>query len=243
MVPRALAVLAALLALPVHPANAQGVLDFLFGSDGPSSLRRAGGHTRSHPGPGFSAYEASSPLGGLFGPGSYEMPPPHERTTYRTLCVRMCDGFYFPISHATSSTNFARDAETCAASCGGDARLFYAPSPGGDVESMLDMTGRTYASFPIAFRYRKTLVQGCQCRPQPWTEAERARHQGYATAQAPRSQSATSNVTPADPTNTTTVPRPDPIPRQTSTGGQWNGFSDPGPVAPARSRYSWPGMR
>ncbi len=244
MAPRALALLAALLALPVHPANAQGFLDFLFGSDGPSSSRRAGGsYSRSHPGPGFSAYEASSPFGGLFGTNSYEMPLPHERTTYRTLCVRMCDGFYFPISHATSSTNFARDAEICAASCGGDARLFYTPSPGGDVESMLDMTGRAYASFPIAFRYRKTLVQGCQCRPQPWTEAERARHQGYAAAQAPGSQSATSNATPADSPNATTVPRPDPIQRQTSTGGQWNGFSDPGPVAPARSRYSWPGMR
>ena len=110
------------------------------------------------------------------------MPLPHERTTYRTLCVRMCDGFYFPISHATSSANFAHDAETCTASCGGDARLFYYPNPGGSIESMLDMTGRAYASYPIAFRYRKTLVQGCQCRPQPWTAAERARHQGYARA-------------------------------------------------------------
>jgi len=264
MAPRALALLVALLALPVHPANAQGFLDFLFGSDGPSPSRPASGFARSHPRPGFSAYEASSPFGGLFGPNSFEMPLPHERTTYRTLCVRMCDGFYFPISYATSSTNFARDAETCAASCGGDARLFYYPNPGGDVESMLDMTGRAYASFPIAFRYRKTMVQGCQCRPQPWTEAERARHQGYAAVQPPQgSQSGTSNVTPVDSPNATTVPsqaadvlagaaarsdfnampRPDPIQRQTSTGGQWNGFSDPGPVAPARSRYSWPGIR
>ena len=160
----------------------------------------------------------------------------------------MCDGFYFPISHATSSTNFARDAETCAASCGGDARLFYTPSPGGDVESMLDMTGRAYASFPIAFRYRKTLVQGCQCRPQPWTEAERARHQGYAAAQAPGSQSATLECNACRLSATqTTVPS---FARSHCTSADldrkragWNGFSDPGPVAPARSRYSWPGMR
>jgi hypothetical protein len=262
MAPRALALLVALLALPAQPAGAQGFLDFLFGSDGPSPSRPAGSYARSHPGPGFSASEASSPFGGLFGPSSYDRPLSHERTTYRTLCVRMCDGFYFPISFATSSTNFARDAETCAASCGGGARLFYHPNPGGDVESMLDMTGRAYASFPIAFRYRKTMVQGCQCRPQPWAEAERARHQGYAAVQPPQgSQSEISNVTSIDSPNAMTpfpttdgladvaargdfnaIARPDPIQRQPQTG-PWNGFSDPGPVAPARSRYSWPGIR
>ena len=259
---RVVALLTAILALPAYSAHAQGFLDFLFGSDAPPSSRSAGGFNRSHSGPGFSAYEAASPFGGLFGPGANEMPLPHERTTYRTLCVRMCDGFYFPISYATSSTNIAHDADTCAASCGGDARLFYYPNPGGSIESMLDMTGRAYASYPIAFRYRKTLVQGCQCRPQPWTAAERARHQGYAAAQAPGSQSATFNLAPVDSPTTTTVPsqpggmpagvatqgdfsavpRPDPVPRQLQAGS-WNGFSEPGPTVPARSRYSWPGMR
>jgi len=259
---RALALLTALLALPAYAAHAQGFLDFLFGSDRPAPSRPADGFTRSHSGPGFSAYEASSPFGGLFGPNAYEMPLPRERTTYRTLCVRMCDGFYFPISYATGSTDFAHDAEICAASCGGDARLFYYPNPGGNIESMLDMTGRAYASYPVAFRYRKTLVPGCQCRPQPWTEAERARHRGYAAAQAPGSQSATPNVSSVVSPNTTTmssqpddmlagaaargdfnvVPRPDPVPRQPQAR-PWNGFSEPGPTVPARSRYSWPGMR
>ena len=158
---RALALLTALLALPAYPAHAQGFLDFLFGSDAPPPSRSAGGFSRSHSGPGFSAYDAASPFGALFGPGANETPLPHDRAPrYRTLCVRMCDGFYFPISHATSSANFAHDAETCAASCGGDARLFYYPNPGGSIDRMLDMAGRTYASYPIAFRYRKTLVQG-----------------------------------------------------------------------------------
>jgi hypothetical protein len=252
---RARALLTVLLALPAYPAHAQGFLDFLFGSDGPPSSRSAGGFSRSHSGPGFSAYEAASPFGRLFDPGANEMPLPHERAVYRTLCVRMCDGFYFPISHATSSANFAHDAETCTASCGGDARLFYYPNPGGSIESMLDMAGRAYGSYPIAFRYRKTLVQGCQCRPQPWTAAERARHQGYAAAPAPGRQSVDApNATtvlsqPADMLaaaaargDFTAVPRPDPVPRQPEAG-PWNGFSEPGPTVPARSRYSWPGMR
>ena len=52
------------------------------------------------------------------------------------------------------------------------------------------MTGRAYASYPVAFKYRKTLVQGCQCRPQPWTEAELARHRAYA-AQTPKGEYST----------------------------------------------------
>ena len=85
--------------------------------------------------------------------------------TYRTLCVRLCDGFYFPISFATPEAGLARDAEQCRASCGVEARLFYHPNPGGSVETMLDLTGRAYSALPNAFKYRKSLVSGCLCRP------------------------------------------------------------------------------
>lgn len=183
-----LGILAPLLVLPSQPVNAQSFLQSLFGKDAPSPPRPAGGYVRSQPAPGYSPYAPSSPFAGLFSPFQsqrYDNAPPQDRSTYRTLCVRMCDGFYFPISYATSSANFTRDAEKCAATCGGEARLFYYRNPGGDVEDMLDLTGRAYASYPTAFKYRKTLVKGCQCRPQPWTEAERVRHRGYAAALAP----------------------------------------------------------
>src|SRR5262249_54854212 len=114
--------------------------------------------------------------------------------SYRTLCVRMCDGFYFPISYTTGSDGLVHDAETCATACGADARLFYHPNPGGDVDSMVDLTGRAYKSYPNAFKYRKTLVAGCQCRPQPWSEAERTRHRTYA-AMPPPTEDAEARVT------------------------------------------------
>lgn len=171
------ALLLALPALVIQPAGAQTFLESLFGSDGPSPSRPASGYVRSQPTPPL--------FEDLFGSSDHDTPLPHVRdTTYRTLCVRMCDGFYFPISHATTINQFAHDAEKCMASCAG-ARLFYYPNPGRDVAGMLDLTGRAYASYATAFKYRKTLVQGCQCRPQPWTEAERARHRAYAAAQAP----------------------------------------------------------
>jgi hypothetical protein len=45
---------------------------------------------------------------------------------------------------------------------------------------MVDLSGRSYASLPNAFRYRKALVEGCSCKPAPWSVEEAARHQGYA---------------------------------------------------------------
>jgi hypothetical protein len=96
---------------------------------------------------------------------------PSAVTTYRTLCVRLCDGFYFPISFAVPESGFDRDAEQCRASCGSAARLFYHANPGGSVERMFDLSGRAYNALPTAFAYRKALVAGCSCRPQPSTAA------------------------------------------------------------------------
>ena len=62
--------------------------------------------------------------------------------TYRTLCVRTCDGYYFPISFSTTSEYFPADARSCEALCPGtEARLFYYPNPGGGPENMTSITG------------------------------------------------------------------------------------------------------
>jgi hypothetical protein len=121
-------------------------------------------------------------------PWSRYAPPTRDATVapwlgggiYRTLCVRLCDGYYFPISHATGSSGLRADAEACSASCGSEARLFYHANPGGSAESMIDLAGRAYTSLSTAFKYRKTLVPDCRCRPQPWSETELARHRAYA---------------------------------------------------------------
>jgi hypothetical protein len=69
---------------------------------------------------------------------------------------------------------------------------------------MVDLTGRAYSSFPNAFKYRKTLVPGCRCRPQPWSEAERRRHRSY------ESESAGAEAKPAAaPGNRRTLDEPD----------------------------------
>jgi len=37
--------------------------------------------------------------------------------TYRTLCVRLCDGYYFPVSFSTLPNHFQRDADQCQSQC------------------------------------------------------------------------------------------------------------------------------
>jgi len=104
------------------------------------------------------------------------------RPTFRSLCVRLCDGYYFPISQATSPERFSRDADQCAQTCPSGSRLFVHRNPGEDVDDMHDLQGRPYRSLPTAFLHRTKYVANCTCRGNPWDETERARHQAYADA-------------------------------------------------------------
>lgn len=109
---------------------------------------------------------------------------PKDLTTFRTMCVRLCDGFYFPISFRVRRGSFYRDNRACMKRCDGKVRLFYYPSAGASIENMVDLSGRAYRSLPNAFQYRKALVAGCACRAAPWTAEEEARHSEYALAEA-----------------------------------------------------------
>lgn len=103
-----------------------------------------------------------------------------DRTTFKTMCVRLCDGAYFPISFATTRRHFARDEAVCASRCGMPARLFVFPNPGGTPDMMRDRSGHSYLALPSAFQFRKGAVEGCTCKAKPWEVASRERHRMYA---------------------------------------------------------------
>ena len=108
---------------------------------------------------------------------------------YRTLCVRTCDGYYFPINQSTSRGGLLKDSDACRQRCGStESRLFYAPAGSVDMNDAVDLQGRSYARLQNAFLYRKRLINGCTCKSDPWTEAELIRHRKYAIAEgkAPR---------------------------------------------------------
>jgi hypothetical protein len=109
---------------------------------------------------------------------------PEDLAGYNTMCVRLCDGFYFPMGYGVRRERLYRDARACVSRCDGEARLFYFPTEGGSVETMVDLAGRPYTRLPNAFRYRRSLVSGCACRPAPWSGEVAARQEGYITREA-----------------------------------------------------------
>ncbi|HET6322081.1 MAG TPA: DUF2865 domain-containing protein [Hyphomicrobium sp.] len=89
----------------------------------------------------------------------------HSSATYRTVCVRLCDGYYFPVSFSTLPSHFEQDAEACQSRCAAPAELYYYQNPGSAMDqSIAFRTQEPYTSLKTAFRYRKELVKGCSCK-------------------------------------------------------------------------------
>jgi hypothetical protein len=132
-------------------------------------------------------YGGSSRRGGffdsLFGSDS-DWDRPSD--TYRTVCVRMCDGYYFPVSFSVTPDRFERDRQSCENSCGAEGRLFVYRNPGAEPEDMQDLQGRPYRQLRTAFLYRTEYVADCKCRPHPWEQQAKDQHRAYALAAAKR---------------------------------------------------------
>jgi uncharacterized protein DUF2865 len=103
-----------------------------------------------------------------------------RRKTFRTVCVRLCDGYYFPIGFSATEGQFAEHEAACQSRCGSPARLFVYPNPGANPDQMRDLAGNPYLKLKNAFRYHVNFNPSCSCQPQPWTLASRQRHRLYA---------------------------------------------------------------
>jgi hypothetical protein len=95
-------------------------------------------------------------------------------TSYRTLCVRQCDGFYFPVSDSTTESHFRDDESKCHSQCAAPAELFYHRSDQ-DVDQMVSLSGRPYSEMPNAFRHRKVYIHGCSCNANEYSRDEIAK--------------------------------------------------------------------
>ncbi|HVZ52599.1 MAG TPA: DUF2865 domain-containing protein [Pseudolabrys sp.] len=97
--------------------------------------------------------------------------------TYRTICVRTCDGYYFPISFATTPDRFRDDEQACQRMCpAAEVQLYTYHNPGEEVSQAVSLNGRLYTELPTAFQYRKALNPACSCRRpgESWADALKA---------------------------------------------------------------------
>jgi len=117
----------------------------------------------------------------LVGPGTIiapEVDPNAPQSgTYRTVCVRTCDGYYFPISFQTVPGRFAEDERTCQRMCpASEVQLYAHRNPGEDMNQATSINGQPYTALPNAFRYRQQFNSACSCRAngQSWADAIKA---------------------------------------------------------------------
>ncbi len=111
------------------------------------------------------------------GPGSTSGP---EQDTgmgsgYRTVCVRTCDGYFFPISFSTSQDRFRDDEQTCQRMCpAAEVQLFSHRNPGEDMNQAVSSTsGQLYSQSPNAFKYKTSWDAACTCKAagESWANA------------------------------------------------------------------------
>ena len=177
-------------------SSSSGIFGSLFGGGVPLSRSR---NSRSN-----SSY--ARPYQGYGGYGSYRYGAGAGR--YRTLCVRTCDGYYWPVSYSTSRANFARDAKQCQSSCEVPARLFVYRNPGADVQNMADLEGKPYAQMEHAFRYRSEYVKDCRCKPDPWSAEAK---QDYARRDAGEPMPGQVKTATAEEETTGAPAKPEPV--------------------------------
>lgn len=116
--------------------------------------------------------------------------------TYRTVCVRLCDGALVPMSFATTQDRFKADEVRCRSGCGSPARLFVG-APDAPNEALKDLRGNAYTDLPNAFKFTAAYDAACTCKGQSWETADLARRQ--AVAAELREAAALSRAVPPSP--------------------------------------------
>ncbi|PIK69551.1 hypothetical protein CS379_29270 [Methylobacterium frigidaeris] len=175
----------------VHAADDAGVLDFLLG-DVPRSLglparaprpeaslreRRVRWTSR----PTNAAVERSRwadpaprPRAAAPKPASLDQarePVPaagrHDRagSHARTICVRTCDGYMFPLANLGKGDAATAHEQACAAACPGAETALYTVRAGEELDQAVSRNGQPYRSLAAAFAYRSRRVQSCSCSP------------------------------------------------------------------------------
>ncbi len=92
--------------------------------------------------------------------------------TYRTMCVRQCDGYYFPVSFSTLPSQFQADESQCQQRCAAPTELFVYRNPGEDVENMVSLDGKPYTELENAWLYRNKFIDGCSCDAAEYSQSK-----------------------------------------------------------------------
>jgi hypothetical protein len=127
----------------------------------------------------------------LFGiPGPSESPPPMQQGPFedvpqeaddaqkahggsQAVCVRTCDGGYFPLSVSARGADSTFLTNLCEALCPNTTVAVYTRAPNSQIETAVSLDGAPYSEMPNALKFQKSFDAACTCKPpgQSWVEA------------------------------------------------------------------------
>ncbi|TAL80129.1 MAG: DUF2865 domain-containing protein [Beijerinckiaceae bacterium] len=89
------------------------------------------------------------------------------------LCVRTCDGGFFPLVLSARRTSPEMLTDLCKASCPNTEVKVYTRVPGAEVRTAVGLDGTPYMSLPAALKFQKSYDPACTCKPagQSWAQA------------------------------------------------------------------------
>lgn len=84
----------------------------------------------------------------------------------RTVCVRMCDGYLFPVGNLKGRADLPIHAAACAAACpGATTSLYTLPKGAAELDEAVSPQGLPYKASALANIYRQRRVADCACQP------------------------------------------------------------------------------
>ena len=100
-------------------------------------------------------------------------PPVAASRSVVVLCVRHCDGAYYPLATNVPSDRLGDMDRLCQAQCPSAASSAYAGRDTDDIAGATATDGTRYADLSTAFQFRKASTSTCACRgpKQSWADA------------------------------------------------------------------------
>lgn len=110
-------------------------------------------------------------------PDAPAAPPEDSRSQLsRVICVRQCDGAFYPLAVDVSPDRIDGLDQICKAQCPNAQASAYSLRAEDDVGQAVAADGSTYQALPSAFAYQKASVPACSCRAPNTSWAETLAH-------------------------------------------------------------------
>jgi hypothetical protein len=172
--------------------------------------------------------------------------PPEEQALggRRLVCVRTCDGFYFPLANAPGGR--AGADEMCQALCPGtETAAFAMPGSDNGITRAISLKGQPYMGMPTALKFQKAFDGACSCKKETesWSNVLRraegmlAQQRGDIIVTAQKSEELSRPKLAQAQTQAPAPKKPDPKKPQ-SDAAEVEAAADAGAAAPTASQES-----